>query len=157
MRGRYWLKAVSPRFSVIAWCALASACQSATIPTPTGYAGQWSGTTAQGRPIAFTVSPDEAVTTITLGLDFNGCSGSQTFPGLSLNIAPRVTCIPGPCPPSVSSYRAFGYTSGDPIEGPSTDVNGVFLSSTRADGSVNFRNYPGCGNAIGVAWTATRH
>src|SRR5713101_2725466 len=64
------------RFPVIFLCALAGACGSGTAPTPAGYAGQWIGTTAQGRSIAFTISADEAVTTITVAHDFNGCSGS---------------------------------------------------------------------------------
>ena len=106
--------------------------------------------------IAFTISPSETVTSMTVAYDFNGCSGSQTFPGLSLNIAPNVQCIPGPCPPAVSSYRGFGYASGDRIEGPSTSLNAVFLSNTTAQGLVNFRNFPGCGDATGVAWTAAR-
>jgi len=141
---------------MIVLCALAGACRNGTGPTPAGYAGQWSGTTAQGRSIAFTISPDEIVTTITVAHDFNGCSGSQTFSNLSLSIAPKVMCIPGPCALPVTSFRAFGYTSGNPIEGPSTDVNAVFPSTSSAEGTVNFRSYPGCGNAIGVAWTATK-
>lgn len=142
--------------SLIALCGVAGACRSPAAPGATGYAGQWSGTTVQGRPIAFTVSPDETVTSITLGHDFNGCSGSQTFSPLSLSIAPNVVCIPGPCSPALSSYRAFGFASGDRIAGPSTDVNAVLLSMTRAEGTVNFRSYPVCGSAIGVAWTVTR-
>ncbi len=153
---RQQMKALGSCFSVMAVCALAGACGSPAGPAATGYAGQWSGTTAQGRPIAFTISPDEVVTTITLGHDFNGCSGSQTFSNLSINIAPTVVCIPGPCPASTLSYRAFGYSSGNQIEGPSTGVNAVFMASTRAEGTVNFRSYPGCGSAIGVGWTATR-
>jgi hypothetical protein len=144
------------RFSAIALCVLASACYGPATPTSTRYFGQWSGTTAQGRPIAFTISPDEAVTTIMLGYDFNGCSGSETFSNLSLSIAPDVVCIPGPCSGSVSSYRGFGYTSANRIEGPSTDLNAVFVSTGRAEGTVNFRGYPGCGSAIGVAWSASR-
>lgn len=143
-------------FPVIALCALAGACGSSTAPTSARYAGEWSGTTAQGRPIAFTISSAEAVTTITLGHDFSGCSGSQTFSNLSLNIAPDVVCIPGPCPTPVSSYRAFHYTSGNRIDGPSTDINGLFVSPERAEGTVNFRSYPVCGSAIGVTWSATR-
>ena len=144
------------RFLVIALCGVAGACRNPAAPTATGYAGQWSGTTLQGRPIAFTVSGDETVTSITLGHDFNGCSGSQTFSPLSLSIAPSVVCIPGPCSPAVSSYRGFGFTSGNPTAGPSTDVSAVFLSMTRAEGTANFRSYPVCGSAIGVAWTVTR-
>jgi hypothetical protein len=155
-KGRRSMKVLSLRLPVIAVCALAGACGSSTGPTSAGYAGQWSGTTAHGRSITFTISPDEAVTTITVDHDFNGCSGSQTFSNLSISIAPNVTCIPGPCGPSVGSYRAFGFASGNRIEGPSTDLSGLFPSTNRAEGLVNFRNYPGCGSATGVAWTATR-
>jgi hypothetical protein len=144
------------RVPAIVLCALAVACSSGTAPTSTGYAGQWSGTTAQGRSITFTISPDETVTTITVAHDFNGCSGSQTFSNLSLSIAPNVMCIPGPCAPSIASYRAFGYTSGDRIEGPSTGINALFPSPNRAEGTVSFRNYPGCGSVIGIAWSAAR-
>jgi hypothetical protein len=145
------------RFPGIVLCVLAWSCQSPTSPAPAnGYAGQWSGTTVQGRPIAFTISPDELVTTITLGHDFNGCSGSQTFSNLSLKIAPQVECIPGPCPASLLSYRAFGYGSGNRIDGPSTSVNALFLSTARAEGTVNLRGFPGCGDAIGVSWSANR-
>lgn len=125
------------------------------MPAPAGLAGQWSGTTAQGVAIAFTVSSEESVTAITVGHRFNGCSGTQTFSNLSLETAPSVTCIPGPCSPGLSSFRSFGYTSGR-SEAPLTVVNGVFLSSTTAEGSAGFRDVPGCGSAIGVAWTASR-
>jgi hypothetical protein len=151
------MKPVRPALPTIAFCALVSACGSPSGPTGRGsYAGQWSGTTAQGRMVAFTISADETITTITLGHDFNGCSGTQTFSGLSLTIAPRVECIPAPCPGMLTSYRAFGYTSGDRIEGPSTSVNGLFTSSERAEGTANFRGFQGCGDAIGVMWSATR-
>jgi hypothetical protein len=149
------MKALGLCLSITALCAVAAACHSPTAATP-GYAGEWAGTTAQGRPIAFTISPGEAVTSITVGHDFNGCSGAQTFSDLSLNIVPNVQCIPGPCPASLQSYRGFGYTSGNPFQGPSTDVNAVFFSVTSAQGSINFRSFPGCGSAIGVAWSATR-
>src|SRR5438552_11875672 len=118
MRSQRHMRALGIRWSITVVCAVAAACYGPTTATPTGYAGEWAGTTAQGRPIAFMISPSEAVTSITVGHDFNGCSGSQTFSGLNLNIAPNVQCIPGPCPPSVSSYRGFGYASGNPIDGP---------------------------------------
>jgi hypothetical protein len=137
-------------------CTLAGACGSGTAPTPAGYEGQWNGTTAQGSPITFTISPDEAVTTITVAHNFSGCSGSQTFSNLSLSIAPTVICIPGPCTGSLASFRTFAYMSGDRIEGPSTEVHAVFPSTSSAEGTVNFRSYPGCGSAIGVAWAAAR-
>lgn len=149
------MKPLSICLSVTTLCAVA-ACGGPASPSAMGYAGQWAGTTAQGRSIAFTISSSERVTSITVGHDFNGCSGSQGFSDLSLNIAPNVQCIPGPCPPSTTSFRGFGYASGSPFEGPSTDVNALFLSMTRAEGSINLRNFPGCGSAIGVAWSATK-
>jgi hypothetical protein len=136
--------------------AVVSACGNPAGPGDTGYAGQWSGTTAQGRPIDFTISPAEAVTAITVGHAFNGCSGSQTFSNLSLDIAPQVQCIPGPCAPSISSFRSFGYVAGDRVLGPSTSINAVFESPARAQGTVNFRGLAGCGDAIGVAWSAVK-
>ena len=105
--------------------------------------------------MTFTVSSDQKVTAIAVGYSFNGCSGTQTFSNLNLDTAPMVTCIPGPCPDSVSSYRAFGYSARSP-DGPSTSVNGLFPSTTRAEGQVTFRDYPGCGTAVGVGWAATR-
>ncbi len=44
-----------PRLPLIAACALAVACDNPSAPDEIGYAGQWSGTTAQGRPIDFTI------------------------------------------------------------------------------------------------------
>lgn len=118
--------------------------------------GQWSGTTAQGTSITFTVSSDEALTAIDVGYIFNGCSGTQTFSNLNVPTAPNVTCIPGPCSGTISTYRAFAYSSGSVGPGPSTTVNGLFLPGGRAQGQVSFRDYPGCGTAVGVEWTATR-
>lgn len=128
-----------------------------TSPSPSSLSvGQWSGTTAQGRPIAFTVSSDEAVTTITVGYSFNSCSGTQTFSNLNVPTAPDVTCIPGPCSGGIATYRAFAYQNGSAGSGPSTTVNGLFLPGGRAQGQVSFRDYPGCGTVAGVEWTATR-
>jgi hypothetical protein len=121
-----------------------------------GYAGQWSGTTAQGRPISFTIGPNDTVTAITLGHEFSGCSGSQTFSSLSLSIVPQVECIPAPCPSSLTSFREFAYDAGTMFDGPRTEVHGLFMNTTRAEGSINFRNFQGCGTVLGVSWTATR-
>jgi hypothetical protein len=146
------------RSAAIAVGMLAVACQPSTGPSSsqsTGLSGQWSGTTAQGRPIAFTISSDETVTNITLGHEFNGCSGSQTFSSLSLPTKPTVECIPAPCPSIITSYRDFHYATGNPFEGQATEVHGLLLGRT-AEGSVNFRNFAGCGSVIGVSWTATK-
>ena len=150
------MKVTGVWMSIAALCLTAAACSSpASVTTGGAYAGQWAGTTAQGRPIAFTISSSDAVTTITVGHDFNGCVGTETFSGLDLSVVPNVSCIPGPCPPSVS-YHGFSYSSGSSAANPSTELNAVMLSTTSAQGSVNFRNFAGCGNAIGIAWTAAR-
>ena len=119
-------------------------------------AGQWSGTTVQGTAITFVVSSNETLTSIAVGYSFNGCSGIETFSNLNVLTAPNVTCIPGPCSGTISSYRAFAYSSGPPGTGSSMTVNGLFLPGNQAQGQVTFRDYPGCGTAAGVEWTATR-
>jgi hypothetical protein len=135
---------------------LASAC-SPTSPSGSSLSvGRWSGTTAQGGSIAFTVSSNEALTTIAVGYSFNDCSGTQTFANLNVPTAPNVTCIPGPCSGTTSTYRAFAYSSGAVGTGPSTTINGLFLPGGRAQGQVSFRDFLGCGTATGVEWTATR-
>ena len=119
-------------------------------------AGQWHGTTAQGMTITFTVSSDEILRTLSVGHSFNGCSGTQTFSGLHVATAPDVTCIPGPCSGSTTTYRAFAFSSGSRGTGPSTAVNGLFLPGDRAQGIAAFHDFPGCGTVTGVEWTATR-
>ncbi len=152
----------------LAWVAallMASACSSgpttpstpSTLSTTSSLsAGQWTGTTAQGVVITFTVSSSEILTTLGLGYTFNGCSGTQTFSNLNVPTAPDVMCIPGPCSVTISSYRAFAFSNGSPGAGPVTAANGLFLLGGQAQGQVTFQDYPGCGTASGVAWTATR-
>lgn len=137
---------------------LASACNKgpASPSSSSKSVGQWNGTTAQGRSITFTVSSDETLTTLAVEYSFNGCSGTQTFSNLNVPTAPNITCVPGPCSATESAYRAFAYSDGSPLSGPSTAVNGLFLPGGRAQGLVSFREYPGCGTAVGVEWTATR-
>ena len=52
---------------MIALCALLSACGNPSGPSKRSYDGQWTGTTAQGKTVAFTISPDENVTAINQG------------------------------------------------------------------------------------------
>lgn len=136
-------------------CLFAAACATPAAPK-VSYAGEWAGATSQGEPITFTISADETVTSITAGYAFNGCRGSKVFANLNVSIAPQVVCLPGPCSGPVSSYRAFSYQSGDVIQEPTTEVHGSLFAGTNAQGTMNFRNYPACGDAIGVAWSATR-
>jgi hypothetical protein len=113
------------------------------------YEGQWSGVSSQGRTISFTVSSDQKVTSITLGYNFNGCTGTSTFPNLSLGIGST------PNPSSPTPGPGFGYGSGNP-EGPNfTQVYGMFSSYTAATGSMVFGDFSGCGNAGGI-WSATK-
>ena len=139
--------------------AVAGACSGpagpAAAPSLAG-PGEWTGTTSQGRPIAFTVSPDETVTSLSIGYSFNGCAGTQTISNLSIPTKPDVVCVPGPCSGTVASYRAFGYADRGADAGPRIAVNGVFLPGNRAEGQAGFFDYPGCGTAAGVTWTAIR-
>jgi hypothetical protein len=141
-----------PGFAAALWCVLMTACGSSspTAPSSHGYDGQWSGTTSQGRPITFVVSPAQKVTAITVGYSFNGCSGVNTFSNLNLDIGnpPNPNGVPSLGP-------GFGYGSGPP-DGPNyTQVLGSFSANTTATGSVIFLGYPGCGNVAGI-WTATK-
>jgi hypothetical protein len=141
----------------ITLCAAANSCASPSDPSdsPMAYQGEWNGTTSQGRSIAVVVSSDQKVTSITVGYNFNGCSGSKTFSNLSLAIA-RSQPPPGnPQPPGPFDNPGFGFGSGAP-DGPDfTQVYGAFSSSQTATGSVVFGGYPGCGNS-GAIWTATK-
>ena len=150
------MQAVRPGVPMIALCALLSACGTPSGPSKADYEGQWTGTTAQGKTVTFTISSDETVTTLTVGHEFNGCSGTQTFSSLSVSIAPQVQCIPAPCSNQLLSYRAFSYLAGNPLDGPATSVNAVFMSDERVEGLVNFSQFPGCGSAMGVTWSATK-
>ena len=142
-----------PFLLMSALCALVSACGGNPVTPsaeqPRGYDGQWSGTTSQSRPITFSVSPDQKVTAITVGYNFSGCSGVNTFANLTLDIGNP----PNPAAPTLGP--GFGYGSGPP-DGPNyTQVYGSFSSNTSATGSVVFGSYTGCGNG-GAIWTATK-
>lgn len=116
--------------------------------------GRWAGTTAQGAAITFEVSSTEILTSISVGHNFNGCSGTQTFSNLNVSTLPNVICIPGPCPSTPN--RQFNFSDGTHGAGAVTTVNGLFVPGGRAQGFAGFQDYPGCGTVRGVAWTATR-
>lgn len=142
-------------FFVAAVCAAASACGDggATAPTtPEGsFTGQWNGTTSHGVPISFTVSPDQSVTSITVGYRFNGCTGSNTFSDLSLRIG--TSPFPGRMP--TPGNPGFGYGSGSPEGANYMQVQGTFTSNEASTGSAVFLNFPSCGNTV-ANWTASR-
>src|SRR4051812_50226850 len=61
--------------AILIWCACSPA-----RPTPLNFAGEWTGTTSQGRPITFTVSGDLRITAVAVDFAFAGCSGAVTIP-----------------------------------------------------------------------------
>ncbi len=139
--------------AVLVCLIITPACSGPGTPTsPPGvmatYQGEWSGMTSQGMRISFTVA-DQKVTSINVGYNFNGCTGTNAFPNLNLVIGypPNPTSpYPGP---------GFGFGSGAP-DGPNyTQVYGTFSSSTAASGSLVFGDYAGCGNSLGI-WSASR-
>lgn len=151
-------KTVSLSLAILGCWVLAGAC-GPTMPSSASvrHDGQWSGTTAQGRPISFTISSDEKVTAFSIGYSFNGCSSAQTFSDLSLSItSPNVVCAAGQTCPDIPTTQHFGYSTGNPVDGPYTLVNATFLSASSATGSATFINLPGCGTATGIPWTATK-
>jgi hypothetical protein len=137
---------------------LASACgDDPTSPSVTSLSvGAWSGTTSQGAPITFTVSANEVLTTLSVGYSFNGCSATETFSNLNVSTVPDIQCVPGPCSGTIATYRALSFTSSSVRTGPITIVNGVFVPGNRAQGVVSFFDFPGCGTATGIEWSATR-
>ena len=154
-----WLAATALLLAVGSGILAAGCSRGATAPSTSSSlsVGRWRGTTAQGEAITLDVSSDEILKTISVGYNFNSCSGTQVFSDLNISTVSDVTCIPGPCSGTISSYRAFAYSNGAFGSGPSTIVNGLFLPGGRAQGVVSFRDYPGCGSAASVEWTATRN
>jgi hypothetical protein len=143
---------------MVALCAMIPACGNESTPTTpsSGYEGQWSGTTSQGKSIAFTVSSDQKVTSITVGYGFGTCSGEHRFANLSLEIGvPPIPPRGTPRGPTPTPGPGFGYGSGPPDAPNFTQITGWFTSSTTASGIVIFGEYPGCGNAVGI-WSADR-
>src|SRR5262245_13465635 len=125
------------RVFAVTFLLVAAACDGLADPSEVGYAGTWRGSTAQGALVEFTVSSSDAVTSFTLGDSPNACGGAGTLSNLNVSIVPNVVCIPGPCPPSLSSYRAFSLTLGE-RPGPLAHVNGLFPIVGQAQGTINF-------------------
>jgi hypothetical protein len=100
------------------------------------------------------VSSAQKVTDITLTYVLNGCSGSVTLTGLSLDIA---TLSRPPENPSAGPFDnpRFAYASGATSEPNFVSVSGAFTSSDTAVGVTGFSNFRGCGNGV-AAWNATR-
>jgi hypothetical protein len=84
------------------------------------------------------------VTSLSVGYNFNGCSGVHAVPNANLPIGT-----------AAASGTGFGYGSGSPEHPNFTQIYGTFSSSTRATGSMIFGGYAGCGNSLGI-WTAAK-
>jgi hypothetical protein len=124
-------------------------------PGALDYAGEWSGTTSQGRPISFTISSKARVTAISVAYDFGGCSGVKTFTGLDVAIR---TAPAGVLPPELEQYAGFNFRDGAQGAANATQVVGALKSETTATGAASFENYAGCTNTFeGVTWNATKN
>jgi hypothetical protein len=134
---------------VLLLALLTSACnegsETPSAPTRVGYAGEWSGSSLQGDTLAFSVSAEQRVTTISIHYSLNGCSGTKTFSGLSVEIAP----LPG------NGRPAFVYQSaeGDLVNFISVQVS--FSSSDTATGITVLDNFAGCRGGPSL-WSAQR-
>lgn len=131
---------IAAGLAILIWCA----CAPATRPTPLDFAGRWSGTTSQGRTIAFTVSPDLRVTTLTLGYAFAGCAGT-----LDVTTDAPLFNTTG------TADAVFTYAPNGPQGQSRTTVNFLFPSVAAANGTIRFRNDPTCGDSD-ATWTATK-
>ena len=142
-------------YSVALVAGLGAGCgYSPTGPGALNHAGDWSGTTSQGRPISFTISPNERVTAISVAYDFSGCSGVKTFASIDVAItsAPR-----GLLPPELEQFAGFNFRDGAQGAANATQVVGALKSETTASGVASFENYAGCPDTFeGVTWNATK-
>jgi hypothetical protein len=124
-------------------------------PGGVDYAGEWSGTTSQGRPISFTISSKERVTAISVTYDFNGCSGVKTFTALDVAIR---TAPAGLLPPELEQYAGFNFRDGAEGVANATQVVGALKSQSTATGAASFESYAGCTNTFeGITWNATKN
>ena len=138
-----------PAIGALALGVSISACSgsptSPSQPLP-GYVGQWSGSTSQGRPITISISADQRITAMSLGYDFSGCSGSIRFENLDIAIGR-----------DSAGNGGFGHGRLTPEAGAAaiTQVQGMFTSSTNANGFAVFQEYTGCRDSFAL-WTATK-
>jgi hypothetical protein len=125
--------------AILIGCACAPA-----RPTPLDFSGEWAGTTSQSRPIAFTVSPNLAVTAVKIDYSFGGCSGS-----VSLSPSAALTNTSG------TAAALVGYAPNGPTGPNRAVVRFLFPTVATANGSVEFMDYAGCGSST-ATWTASK-
>ena len=143
-------------FSMALIAALSAGCSYAPMgPGALDYAGEWSGTTSQGRPISFTISSKQRITAISVAYDFSGCSGVKPFTGLDVAIR---TAPAGVLPPELEQYAGFNFRDGAQGAANATQVVGALKSQKSATGAASFESYGGCTNAFeGITWNATKN
>ena len=132
---------------IAASCVFLSGCDDAglTDPGPVGHVGEWSGSTFQGRPISFTVSSEQQVTTISLGYQIDSCSGVETFS--NLNAVSFGTGVP-----------AFQFTAVLPDK-RQVAIQAFLMPDDSVSGSLLLYGPPSCGPSETLAgpFTARKH
>ena len=141
-----WLVCVA-----LSGCGGDSSSPSAASPAMNGFNGQWTGTTSQGQPISFTVASDR-VTTISVGYNYSGCSGTATATNLNLEIVDlRTTPFVPPPDPYIFQTLVGPYSESD-----NTQITAFFNSPTARSGHGNILFVRrGCGETIAL-WTVTK-
>lgn len=120
--------------------------------TPTGYAGEWTGTTTQGTTISFSVSPTDTVTAITF--DYNDvvshCAGTVTLRSLAL---PIVT--PEPLQPPPFGQPGFSYQTQAADGTRAIQIEAHFPDHRTASGQFLLFKYDDACMVTGGNWSAT--
>jgi len=124
--------------AILIWCAC-----SPVRPAPIDFSGDWFGTTSQNRPIAFTVSGDLRITSVTIDYSFAGCSGPAQVAANAALLNPNGTAS------AVVTYTPNGLSSSRIV------MNFSFPSPTHATGTAQFIDFQTCGSS-NVTWTADK-
>lgn len=126
---------------------------SAPTSVPTGFVGEWTGTTQHGTPIRLSISAADEVTSITLTYNVSAsCSGTLTYTGIAVPI--RKQDPPGP-PPFDQPGFTYGRLSDDLATAAA--VGGHFSADRQsASGQFVLSRYSGCGDAVLGTWDARR-
>ncbi len=99
------------------------------------YDGSWSGTTSQGKAIAFTVI-NNVITTLSLTFILPECTVEQTLP-INYLISDR-----------------FGHSSSTITS--VTNIEGIFASSLSISGTASYTSIdPACQDSVHISWNAT--
>jgi IPT/TIG domain-containing protein len=105
------------------------------------FAGSWSGTTSQGKPISFMVGSSNAMTQLSWGfvLQGNGCTSSAI---------------------AIDALGTLGIdisSSGVSFSSATESIRGTFGSSSSASGTFTISAATGCVGSVTATWNATKH